>query len=62
MLTKYELDFCLCRFICKVRKTDDETEYPGKTCYKIVTSIHLEMNGKCFKLLSDKDFRDEDEL
>ena len=58
MLTKDELDFCLCRFICEVRKTDG-AEYPGKTCYEIVTSIqkYFEMNGKCFKLLSDKDFK-----
>ena len=58
MLTKDELDFCLCRFICEVRKADG-AEYPGKTCYEIVTSIqkYLEINGKCFKLLSDTDFK-----
>ncbi len=58
MLTKDELDFCLCRFICEIRKADG-SEYPGKTSYEIATSLqkYLEMNGIYHKLLSDSDFK-----
>ena len=33
-LTKANLEFTLCRFICEIRKSKDDTDYPGKTLYQ----------------------------
>ena len=59
-LSKRALCHSLCRFIPEVTKVSDGTDYPGKTLYKMITSIQkfLHQNKIFWKLLDEVDFYD----
>ena len=59
-LSKRALCHSLCRFIPKVTKVCDGTDYPGKTLYEMITSIQkfLHQNKIFWKLLDEIDFYD----
>lgn len=56
-MTKDELNFCISRFICEIRKQDGE-EYPPKNVYEIVICLQLYLctQGQNYKFLDDDDF------
>ena len=39
MLRKEKFEFALCRFICEVKKSKEEGDYPGCTLYQMVCAI-----------------------
>ena len=41
IVTKENLEFALCRFICEVKKSKDDSDYPGKTLYQMVCAIRI---------------------
>ena len=59
-LTKSNLCYSLCRFIAEVTKVRDGKDYPGKTLYKMLTSIqkYLHQNRVMWKILDDVEFLD----
>ena len=56
-MSRDELNYCLSRFVIKVRKQNGQL-YPGKTLRELVLCMQffLEKKGKCYKLLQDEDF------
>ena len=58
-LTKENLEFALCRFVCEVRKSKEDGEYPGRTLYQMISAIqnHLRNNECEWKVLNGDDFR-----
>ena len=46
-LTKENLEFVLCRFICEVKKSRVEGDYPGSTLYQMTCALqnHLKKKG-----------------
>ena len=59
-LTKKALEFAMCRFICEVKKTKEEGDYPGKTLYQMVCAIqnYLRKHKIDWKLIYGSDFSD----
>ena len=59
LLTKSNLEFALCRFICEVKKTRYEGDYPGRTLYQMTCCLqnHLRKKGVNWKLVHGEDFQ-----
>ena len=59
-LSKANLEHALCRFICEVKKTKEDGDYPGKTLYQLVCALqnHLKKIGKNWKLVHGDEFQD----
>ena len=38
-IEKSDFEFALCRFICEVKKTREDGDFPGRTLYQIVCSL-----------------------
>ena len=59
-ITKENLEYCLCRFICEVRKSTDGTEYPGHTLYQMACALqnYLKKKGLMWKVVHGSDFQD----
>ena len=45
-LTKQNFKFALYRFICEVKKSKDDTDYPGKTLYQLVCALQNYLKNK----------------
>ena len=60
LLNKTNLEFALCRFICEVKKSREESDYPGCTLYQMVCALqnHLKKKGLNWKLVHGDDFQD----
>ena len=46
MLTKQNLEFALCRFICEVKKSKQDEDYPGCTLYQMTCAIQSHLHKK----------------
>ena len=59
-LTKENLEFVLCRFICEVKKSRVEGDYPGSTLYQMTCALqnHLKKKGFNWKLVHGEEFSD----
>ena len=59
-LDKKAFEFALCRFICEVKKSKEEGDYPGKTLYQLVCALqnHLHKNRVDWKLVHGSEFTD----
>ena len=58
-LTRENFEYALCRFICEVKKSKQEGDYPGRTLYQIATALqsHLHKKEVGWKLVhSDTEF------
>ena len=57
-LDKVSLQYALCKFLAEVTKVKDGTDYPGKTLYEMLLSIHkyLNENSLNWKLIDDPEF------
>ena len=49
MLTKQNLEHALCRFVCEVKKSKEEGDYPGRTLYQMVVCIQNFLKKKGFE-------------
>ena len=58
-LEKNHLEFALCRFICEVRKSKEDGDFPGRSLYQMVCALqsHLKKNGITWKLVHGEDFQ-----
>ena len=45
-VTKEKFKFALCRFICEVKKSKDQGDFPGHTLYQILCSIQNYLRKK----------------
>ena len=59
-LTKENLEYCLCRFICEVWKSTNGSEYPGYTLYQLACALqnYLKKKGLLWKIVHICDFQD----
>ena len=59
-LDKKSFEYALCRFICEVKKTKNEGDYPGRTLYQMACALqnHLRKNKVNWKLLHGDEFQD----
>ena len=58
MLTKSNLEFALCHFICEVKKSRYEGDYPWCTLYQMTClQNHLRKNDINWKLIHGDDFQ-----
>ena len=57
-LTKVNLEFALCRFICEVRKSRSDGEYPGKTLYQLACALqnYLKKQNLHWKIVHSSEF------
>ena len=57
-LTKENLEFALCRFICEVKKVKEDADYPGKTLYQLVCALqnYLKKHDLNWCLVHSDDF------
>ena len=57
-LSKENLSFALCRFICKVKKSRDQEDFPGRTLHQIVCAIqnYLRKREINWKLVHSEEF------
>ena len=57
-LTKVNLEYALCRFICEVKKSKDQGDFPGRTLYQIVCCLqnHLRKREISWKLVHGEEF------
>ena len=58
-LKKDSFEFALCRFICEVRKSRSDGEYPAKTLYQLSCALqnYLRKNEINWKLVHGSDFQ-----
>ena len=58
-VSKETFEFALCRFICEVRKSKDDQNYPGKMLYQLVCALqnHLKKQEVNLKLVHEEDFQ-----
>ena len=58
LLTKENLEYSMCRFICEVKKSKEEGDYPGHTLYEMTCCIqtYLKKKGITWKLVHADDF------
>ena len=58
ILEKKSFKFTVCKFLAKVTKAKDGSDYPGRTLYHrvILLQKYLNENGKDWKLVEGKDF------
>lgn len=56
-MTRDELNFCLSRFLCEIKK-ENGMEYPGQTLYDLLIEIqlYLEQQGKPYRFLNEECF------
>ena len=59
-LTQENLEFALCRFIVKVKKTTDNSDFPGRTLYQLACALqnHLKKHKLNWKLVHGDGFQD----
>ena len=59
-LTKTNLEYALCRFICEVRKAKQGGEYPGRTLYQMACAIqnYLKKKGLKWRIVHGENFQD----
>ena len=59
MLTKANLEYSLCRFICEVKKSREEGDYPGHTLYQMTCALqnHLKKIGINWRLVHGDEFQ-----
>ena len=58
-VSKENLEYSLCRFICEVKKVRENADYPGRTLYQMICSIqnYLRKNEVMWKLVhGDNEF------
>ena len=57
-LTKENLEYALCRFICEVRKTEIDGEYPGRTLYQLACALQnfLKKKGLKWRIVHGDEF------
>ena len=58
-MTKDNLEYSLCRFICEVKKVKDNADFPGRTLYQIMCCIQnfLRKNDVKWKILHGDEFK-----
>ena len=47
-VSKDDLEFALCRFICEVKKSKEDADFPGRTLYQIICCIQNLEVGSLF--------------
>ena len=57
-LTKENLEFSLCRFICEVKKHKEDKDYPGHTLYQMTCALQIHLRKKIlnWKLVHGDEF------
>ena len=50
LLTKTNFEYSMCRFICEVKKSKTEGDYPGRTLYEMTCCIQSYLKKKGFNL------------
>ena len=59
MLSKDKFEFALCRFICEVKKSKEEGDYPGHTLYQMVCAIqnYLKKHNINWRIVHGNEFQ-----